>query len=45
MEPFLEIVGAGTVLLLFVILSVLFGTDTRDGFTERTVRPIDRIAR
>lgn len=36
METFLTIVGTGTVLVLFAILSVLFGVDSRDGFTEPT---------
>jgi len=36
MESFVAIVGTGTVLLLFAILSALFGVDSRDGFTEPT---------
>ncbi|HEU4572919.1 MAG TPA: hypothetical protein VFR93_09550 [Candidatus Limnocylindrales bacterium] len=36
MESFIAIVGTGTVLIVFTILSALFGVDSRDGFTEPT---------
>jgi hypothetical protein len=37
MESFVAIVGTGTALVLFTILSVLFGVDSRDGFIEPAV--------
>ena len=39
MEALLTIVGTGAVVVVFAALSVLFGTDTRDGFSDRTMRP------
>lgn len=42
MDTLITILGSGAVLILFSVLSVLFGTDTRDGFTERSLGPTYR---
>ena len=42
MEAFVTIIGTGFVLIVFAVLSVLFGTDLRDGFTERDLGPTFR---
>jgi hypothetical protein len=42
MEAFFTIIGAGAALVIFSALSVLLGTDSRDGFTERAFRPTYR---
>lgn len=34
MEAFFTIIGTGTLLVVFAILSVLFGAESRDGFAE-----------
>ena len=39
MEVFVTIIGIGALLGIFSILSVLLGSDTRDGFPDRTLRP------
>jgi hypothetical protein len=38
MEALLTLIGTGVLLAVFSALSVLFGTDTRDGFTDRSLR-------
>ena len=38
MDVLLTIIGTGAVAVVFAALSVVFGTDTRDGFTDRTLR-------
>jgi hypothetical protein len=42
MDALLTIIGTAVVLALFAVLSVAFGADTRDGFTERLLRPTFR---
>ena len=39
MEAVFTIIGTALVLVVFAALSIAFGTDTRDGFTERSLRP------
>jgi len=39
MDALFTIIGTGAVIVVFAALSVVFGTDTRDGFSERTMRP------
>lgn len=39
MEAFITIIGIGALLGIFSILSVLIGSDTRDAFTDQTLRP------
>ena len=38
MEAFFTIIGSGAVFVVFAALSVLCGTEGRDGFTERSLR-------
>ncbi|HET7473500.1 MAG TPA: hypothetical protein VFJ71_10270 [Candidatus Limnocylindrales bacterium] len=42
MDALFTIVGTTALLIVFAALSVLFGTDTRDGFTDRPIRPTFR---
>ena len=42
MEAFFTIIGSGAALVVFCALSVLLGTDSRDGFTDRPFRPTYR---
>ena len=42
MEAFSTIIGTVLLFAVFAGLSVLFGTDTRDGFTDRPLRPTFR---
>jgi hypothetical protein len=42
MEALFTIIGSGAVLVVFCALSVLFGTEGRDGFAERPFRPTYR---
>jgi len=42
MEAFFTIIGTGALLVVFAVLSVLFGAESRDGFTERDLGPTYR---
>jgi hypothetical protein len=41
-DTLITILGTGAVLILFSFLSVLYGTDTRFGFTVRSLGPTYR---
>jgi hypothetical protein len=38
-DAFLTIVGTGAMLVVFALLSIVLGTDSRDDYTERTLHP------
>ena len=42
MDALFTIIGTAVVLVVFAALSIAFGTDTRDGFTERCLHSAAR---